>query len=62
MGNSPSNSVVNSYGQSWAVSNLFVMDGSVFPSSPDKNPTLTILALAWRNSAHLADLARKGEL
>jgi choline dehydrogenase-like flavoprotein len=62
MGDSSSNSVVNRYGQSWAVSNLFIADGAVFPSSPDKNPTLTILALAWRNSAHLADLARKGEL
>jgi choline dehydrogenase-like flavoprotein len=62
MGHSPEDSVVNAYGQSWAVSNLFVTDGAVLVSSPDKNPTLSILALAWRSSDHLADLARRGEL
>jgi choline dehydrogenase-like flavoprotein len=62
MGLSPKDSVVNSFGQTWSIRNLFVMDGSVFASSADKNPTLTILALAWRNSAHLIDEARKGNL
>jgi len=62
MGDSPENSVVNGYGQAWAVKNLFVADGAVMASSPDKNPTLTILALAWRTSAHLADLAERGQL
>lgn len=55
MGDSASNSVVNAYGQSWEVKNLFLVDGAVLPSSPDKNPTLTILAVAWRNSAHIAE-------
>ena len=62
MGNSPKDSVVNSYGQSWDVKNLFVMDGGVMVSSPDKNPTETILALTWRNATHLAEQARKGAL
>ena len=62
MGATPQDSVVNSFGQSWEVSNLFVADGAVFPSSPDKNPTLSILALSWRTSAYLADQARKGDL
>jgi choline dehydrogenase-like flavoprotein len=62
MGSTPKDSVVNSFGQAWRVRNLFVMDGSVFASSADKNPTLTILALAWRNSAYLIDEARKGNL
>jgi choline dehydrogenase-like flavoprotein len=62
MGSSPKDSVVNGFGQSWSTRNLFVMDGSVFASSADKNPTLTILALAWRNSAHLIEQARKGNL
>jgi choline dehydrogenase-like flavoprotein len=62
MGLTPNDSVVNSFGQTWTTRNLFVMDGSVFASSADKNPTLTILALAWRNSAHLIDEARKGNL
>jgi choline dehydrogenase-like flavoprotein len=62
MGDSPKTSVVNSWGQTWGVDNLFVMDGGVMASSPDKNPTLTILALAWRSASHLADLAQRGEL
>ena len=62
MGASPKDSVVNQFGQSWAVDNLFVTDGAVMASSPDKNPTLSILALSWRSSDRLANLARKGEL
>jgi choline dehydrogenase-like flavoprotein len=62
MGHSPEDSVVDAHGRSWAVSNLFVTDGAVLVSSPDKNPTLSILALAWRSSDHLASLARQGDL
>lgn len=62
MGASETDSVVNQYGQAWAVPNLFVTDGAVLVSSPDKNPTLSILALAWRSSDHLATLAKRGEL
>jgi choline dehydrogenase-like flavoprotein len=62
MGDAPNNSVLNRDGQSWAVKNLFVTDGAVMVSSPDKNPTLSILALSWRSSAHLADLAQRGDL
>ena len=62
MGHDEGDSVVNQYGQSWAVPNLFVTDGAVLVSSPDKNPTLSILALAWRSSDHLATLARQGAL
>ncbi len=62
MGASDRDSVVNQYGQSWAVPNLFVTDGAVLVSSPDKNPTLSIIALAWRSSDHLATLAKQGAL
>jgi choline dehydrogenase-like flavoprotein len=62
MGASPKDSVANSFGQSWSVRNLFVMDGGVFASNPDKNPTLSILALSWRSSDHLVEQARKGNL
>jgi choline dehydrogenase-like flavoprotein len=61
MGFSPRDSVVNSFGQSWSVKNLFVVDGGIFASHPH-SPTLTILALSWRNSAYLAEEARKGNL
>jgi len=62
MGADPKTSVVNSLGQCWSMKNLFVCDGGVMPSSPDKNPTLSILALAWRSTSHMADLAARGEL
>jgi choline dehydrogenase-like flavoprotein len=62
MGSTAKNSVVNSHGQSWDVRNLFVMDGGVLPSSPDKNPTLSILALAWRSAAYLAEQAKAGAI
>jgi choline dehydrogenase-like flavoprotein len=62
MGIHPKNSVVDSFGRCWRAKNLFIMDGGVFASISDKNPTLTILALAWRNSAHLIEEARKGNL
>jgi hypothetical protein len=38
------------------------VDGGVFVSSPHKNPTLSILALAWRSSDYLVDQFRKGAL
>jgi choline dehydrogenase-like flavoprotein len=62
MGSAANNSVVNQFGQSWDIKNLFIMDGAVMVSSPDKNPTLSILALSWRSSAFLAEEARKGNL
>jgi choline dehydrogenase-like flavoprotein len=62
MGASVKDSVVNAFGRAWNVKNLFVTDGGVFASSSDKNPTLTILALAWRNSVHLIEEARRGNL
>ncbi|MEI9997406.1 MAG: GMC family oxidoreductase [Rhizomicrobium sp.] len=62
MGRSPRDSVVNAHGQTWSVDNLFVMDGGVFASSSDKNPTLTILALSWRSSDYLVRKFKAGEL
>ena len=44
------------------VPNLYVVDGSVFPSASEKNPTHTIMALAARAAEHIADRMRKGEL
>ena len=42
--------------------NLFVCDAASFVSNPDKNPTLTINALAWRASEYLAEALRSGDL
>ncbi|MDP6993770.1 MAG: GMC family oxidoreductase [Woeseiaceae bacterium] len=55
MGDDPGSSVTNQFGQSWDIDNLFITDGSVFASKAHKNPTLTIMALAWRSSDYLAD-------
>jgi choline dehydrogenase-like flavoprotein len=53
MGTEASKSVLNEYCQSWDVKNLFVTDGAPFVSNADKNPTLSILALAWRTCDHI---------
>ena len=45
--------VLNGYCQSWDVPNLFVTDGASFVTNPDKNCTLTILALAWRAAEYM---------
>ena len=62
MGADAASSVVNQFGQAWDVKNLFLMDGSVFASKAHKNPTLTIMALAWRNSDYLIEAMRRGTL
>jgi choline dehydrogenase-like flavoprotein len=62
MGDDPGTSVLNQYCQSWDVRNLFVTDGGPFVSNADKNPTLTIMANAWRACDYLADEMKKGNL
>jgi len=62
MGNSPRTSALNGYCQAHDVKNLFVNDAAPFVSNPDKNPTLTIMALSWRASEYLLDQAKKGSL
>lgn len=62
MGSDPRTSVTNQWCQTWDVANLFVADGAVFASNADKNPTLTILALAWRAADHILERMRRKEL
>ena len=50
MGNDPKTSVLNSNAQAHDCRNLFIADGGPFVTQADKNPTWTILALAWRTS------------
>jgi choline dehydrogenase-like flavoprotein len=60
MGADPTTSVTNQWCQTWDVKNLFVSDGGPFCSNADKNPTLTIMALAWRASDYiLAEMNKK---
>jgi len=62
MGDDPKTSVTNKFNQTHDVKNLFVMDGGPFVSQADKNPTWTIMALAWRASEYLMDEMKKGNI
>jgi choline dehydrogenase-like flavoprotein len=62
MGANPKTSVLNGYCQAHDVNNLFVTDAAAFVTNPDKNPTLTIMALSWRASEYLLNEAKKGNL
>jgi choline dehydrogenase-like flavoprotein len=62
MGSDPKTSVVDPFGRAWDVPGLYLMDGSVLPSNPDKNPTLSIMALAWRSSVELLRRSKRGAL
>lgn len=53
MGDDPRRSVLNQFCQAWEVDNLFVTDGACFVSNADKNPTLSIMAIAWRASDYI---------
>ena len=46
----PGEGVTDPYGRSHEVPNLFICDGSLFPTSTSENPTLTIVALAMRQA------------
>ena len=62
MGQDPKRSALNQFCQMHEVPNVFVMDGAAFTTASEKNPTLTILALAWRSSDYLANELRSGRL
>ncbi|MFY9739847.1 MAG: GMC family oxidoreductase [Candidatus Cybelea sp.] len=58
MGSDPATSVVDQFGRTHDVANLFVCDGSIMPTQGSANPGLTIMAL----SARIADyLVREGD-
>jgi choline dehydrogenase-like flavoprotein len=62
MGSDPRTSVLNQYCQAHDVPNLFVTDGACFASNADKNPTLSIMAIAWRASEYIAEKVKRKEL
>ena len=47
--------MVDEWGRSHDIPNLFVFDGSNFVTSTGVNPTATIMAIALRATRHLAD-------
>ncbi|UCG73906.1 MAG: GMC family oxidoreductase [Chromatiales bacterium] len=62
MGNDPKTSVCNAHGQTHDIDNLYVSDGSLFPSVGCENPTLTIVALALRQADYLADQLKRNAI
>ena len=62
MGDDPRTSVLDKWCRAHHVPNLFVADGGPFVSHADKNPTHTIIALAWRTAEHLAEELKKANV
>lgn len=60
MGQDPATSVVDRWGRTHDVPNLYIADGSVFVTSAALNPTSTIQALALRTADHLIATSRAG--
>jgi choline dehydrogenase-like flavoprotein len=58
MGDDPATSVVDRWGRCHDVPNLFIFDGSVWPTSSGMNPTATIAALALRSAEHIVEERR----
>jgi choline dehydrogenase-like flavoprotein len=58
MGDDPRTSVVDRYHRTHDVANLFICDGSSFVTSGRGQPTMTIMALAFRAAEHIARFAR----
>lgn len=54
MSQKPRDGVVNKWGQTHDIPNLFVSDGSQFTTGASENPTLTIVALALRQADYIA--------
>jgi choline dehydrogenase-like flavoprotein len=62
MGNDPKTSAVDAHQAAWGCKNLFVADGGPMVSQADKNPTWTIMALAWRTAEYITQQRKAGAL
>jgi choline dehydrogenase-like flavoprotein len=62
MSEKASDGVVNKWGQTHDIENLFVSDGSQFTTGAAENPTLTIVSLAIRQADHIAERMSAGTL
>jgi choline dehydrogenase-like flavoprotein len=62
MSEKPRDGVVNKYGQTHDIKNLFVSDGSQFTSGAACNPTLTIVSLAIRQADNMAAMMQRKEI
>jgi choline dehydrogenase-like flavoprotein len=55
MGDDPGTSVLDRWCRAHEVENLYAVDGSPFPTATGANPTLTIMANAWRVADRIAE-------
>jgi choline dehydrogenase-like flavoprotein len=62
MGKDPESSALNEWCRTHDAPNVFVADGGPFVTQADKNPTWTIMALAWRTADHIAAERKRGAL
>ncbi|HET7887019.1 MAG TPA: GMC family oxidoreductase [Bradyrhizobium sp.] len=62
MGSHPQTSVVDADCRCWDIPNLWICDGSVFPTVGGVNPSLTIQAIACRTADRIRAMADRGEL
>lgn len=62
MGNDPNSSVVDRFNRAHDVENLFMVDGSSLVTSGRGQPTMTIMALAFRAADNIIQFARRGEI
>ncbi len=62
MGDDPATSVIDRYHRAHDVPNLFLCDGSSMVTSSRGQPTMTIMALAFRAAEHINEFARRNEI
>jgi choline dehydrogenase-like flavoprotein len=62
MGNNNDNAVVNRFGNSFDIPNLYISDGSVFTTALSVNPALTIMAISLRNADNFIYRLKRGEI
>ena len=62
MGDDPSSSVIDKYHRTHDVPNLFISDGSSLITSGRGQPTMTIMAMAFRAADNIIQAARRGEI
>jgi len=62
MGDDASTSVVNQYGRSHDIPNLYIAGASTFVTSSGANPTNTVMALAARTADHLIEMMKQREM
>ena len=62
MGDDPTKSVTNKYNQLHVAKNVFITDGSCFPSGGCQNPSISYMAMTARAANNCADMLAEGAL